>query len=553
MEPVTQPPTMSNLTPIASPRNGWRDACIWLVQAFLFGLVLTQPWFYFSNQHQYYLHGLALANVGQLSEDWLANTADPTPIFSRLLAGIVTVFGTTALQLPFILLAGLYLSRLQALFTRMTGWSRYSQGGIVFTSLIVITHSGAIRRLSATLFGIDFPWYLQSGVAGQYILGAGWQPSTFGTFLLAAVVSAMEGRRRIAALWIGLGCTLHATYLLPGAMLVLGMLVVDWRERGLRSAAILGCLSLASVLPVIGIAWSTIAPSSPETFAEAQDIIARTRIPHHAQMTVWLNKIAWGQIVWMGLGIAALWGTRWFPLLAVPGAIGFGLSVWQGITDSNGLALLFPWRISILLMPLATAILLTKMLQLILAHPWARHISRPGIITGTMIMVIFAGLGIWLVATGRSYREVPEEKPLLRWILEHRQPGQIYLVPLAIPQPSMERRGVVSTSFTPAPRAKPGQPLIPVDLQAFRLECEVPIYIDYKSIPYRDVEVLEWYSRLMWVDAAYKEPDWVATGIAEEVKRRGITHVVAPSNLVPQVPNWETAYSDLYYTILLVK
>ena len=38
--------------------------------------------------------------------------------------------------------------------------------------------------------------------------------------------------------------------------------------------------------------------------------------------------------------------------------------------------------------------------------------------------------------------------------------------------------------------------LIAVDLQRFRLFTGVPIYVDFKSIPYKDTEVLEWFRRL---------------------------------------------------------
>ncbi len=50
--------------------------------AVLFAVAHTQPPLYYSNQNQYFLHGLARAGYGDLGRDWLANTADPTPVFS---------------------------------------------------------------------------------------------------------------------------------------------------------------------------------------------------------------------------------------------------------------------------------------------------------------------------------------------------------------------------------------------------------------------------------------------------------------------------------------
>ena len=52
-----------------------------LLLALVFAAAYTQPVHYYSNQHQYLLHGLADAGYGNLSNDWLAHTTDPTPVF----------------------------------------------------------------------------------------------------------------------------------------------------------------------------------------------------------------------------------------------------------------------------------------------------------------------------------------------------------------------------------------------------------------------------------------------------------------------------------------
>ena len=53
-----------------------------LFWSFVFGVSYTQAPLYYSNQNQYFLHGLAAAGLGDLHQDWLANTKDPTPVFS---------------------------------------------------------------------------------------------------------------------------------------------------------------------------------------------------------------------------------------------------------------------------------------------------------------------------------------------------------------------------------------------------------------------------------------------------------------------------------------
>ena len=54
---------------------------LWTV---VFSLVYCQAPLYYSNQNQYFLHGLADGGYGYLSSDWQAQTADATPVFSFL-------------------------------------------------------------------------------------------------------------------------------------------------------------------------------------------------------------------------------------------------------------------------------------------------------------------------------------------------------------------------------------------------------------------------------------------------------------------------------------
>src|SRR5262249_19771991 len=66
-----------------------------------------------------------------------------------------------------------------------------------------------------------------------------------------------------------------------------------------------------------------------------------------------------------------------------------------------------------------------------------------------------------------------------------------------------------------------------VDLQRFRLFTGAPIYVDFKSIPYKDIEVLEWRERVEWNYKLYQDRDWDRRQIAAELARRRITHVIA--------------------------
>ena len=67
--------------------------------------------------------------------------------------------------------------------------------------------------------------------------------------------------------------------------------------------------------------------------------------------------------------------------------------------------------------------------------------------------------------------------------------------------------------------------LVPPDLERFRLRAGAPIVADFKSHPYKDVEVLDWFSRLQLVDAFYQSGG-DCDALASILARYPVTHVV---------------------------
>jgi hypothetical protein len=142
----------------------------------VFGIAYTQAPLYYSNQNQYFLHGLANAGLGYLYDDWLASSADPTPVFSFLVEMSDRYLPEFVFYAYYILILGIYFHSLVGLWPIVTGSKPDSPTRLVFMTAIVLVNAGLPRLASARLLGVDYPWYLQSGLAGQYVLGFGLQP-----------------------------------------------------------------------------------------------------------------------------------------------------------------------------------------------------------------------------------------------------------------------------------------------------------------------------------------------------------------------------------------
>ncbi len=515
-----------------------------VVLAAAFATAHTQGPLFYSNQNQYLLHGLAGAGYENLAADWLCTTADPTPLFSAGVALAYRVAGLWSLQVGyFVLLMGYFVAawRLAGRVCDLSSTSRL----LAWSALFAAAHAAAFRVLSVKLTGVDYPWNFQAGVAGQYLLGPGIQPSAFGVLLLASVAAFAADRPLLAGALAGSAGLMHATYLLPGALLVGGYLVKLLVERRARTAASVGAVSLLVSLPAVGYAGVTFAPHDADGFAEAQRVLAEVRIPHHAVVSRWFDVVAGLQLVWLALGLLALRGTRVFVPLAIAAVGGAGLTLAVLAFPNPSLALLFPWRVSALLVPVATAALAARAAVTFPDSRWTRW-------TGAAALAVMAAVGVWVMAARVGYAMNAAEEPLLDLVRTHAGPGDVVLIPTRIPAVGTGR-GSMSASFTPPPRPKAGSNLIPVDLQRFRLATGVPIFVDFKSVPYSDAEVLEWYRRVRQAEAWYAAADWDAAGVRDELKSAGVTLVVATRDNPPTATFLEPVYSDEAYSLYRVR
>jgi hypothetical protein len=93
--------------------------------------------------------------------------------------------------------------------------------------------------------------------------------------------------------------------------------------------------------------------------------------------------------------------------------------------------------------------------------------------------------------------------------------------------------------------------MIPLDMQDFRLATGSPIWVEFKSIPYQDQDVLEWNRRIQLADLFYKKGD---CGSLEKLANLGVTHVVANPKLFNLECNeWELIYQDPNFALYKIR
>jgi hypothetical protein len=372
------------------------------------------------------------------------------------------------------------------------------------------------------------------------------QPSVFGVLLVVAVCLFVRGRPLLAGTCVAVAATAHATYLLPGAMLTLGFLTALLCEGRRREALTVGALTLVLALPITLYTLLVFRPTTPETFARAQEILVNVRIPHHTRPDLWLDPVAKWQITWALLGVAMARPGRLRITLAVAFALSAALTLLQVATGSLTMALFFPWRVSSVLVPIATVVVLSRLVAI-------RFLPLEGraawAAAGTLVAVL-VGAGVWIMGARLAFYTDSDEVPVMNFVRQTKRAGDVYFLPVRVPDLAATTRGSLSSDFKPLPDKQSDRRIIPVDLQRFRLYTGAPIFVDFKSVPYKDTDVLEWYARLGLARAALEELRAGRLSKAlDEMRPRGITHLVLPAGTELRGPSVEQVYGDEHYRV----
>lgn len=473
-----------------------------LFWASVFAISYT-PWpLYSSNQNHKFLPGLADGGLGFLKEDWLARTTDPFPLFSLLVRVTYRNLHEYLFYFYYILILGIYVYSIVGIASHIYDIKSTRSKYFTYLALIIAIHSSAVRYLCYKVSGVDLVWYLQSGVAGQYILGSVLEPSIFGVFIILSIYVFLQRKPFLAVFFATLPVTFNFTYLLSAAALTLSYIIITFKEeKSIKRALLIGLFALILVLPVLTYVYISFGPTSPEIWGKSQDILVNFRMSHHAVPERWLDITSYGQVLIIIVALYLTRKTKLFPVMLFSFLTAASLTIVQILSDSNNLASLFPWRASVFLVPISSCIIAARIVSYIFER-FSYLISRNQKVFTLLSLAI-----IFLVLIGGAVNMKlifdPDFKkdtsiPMMDFVKKTKSPGEIYL--------------------------------IPTGLEKFRLYTGAPIFIDSKSHPYKDVEVIQWYNRILAARSLYGQ-DEINCKILEKLSvDYGVTHVVLKSH-----------------------
>jgi hypothetical protein len=258
----------------------------------------------------------------------------------------------------------------------------------------------------------------------------------------------------------------------------------------------------------------------PDIAAQGKQLLYQVRIPHHADPTVWLNPTSLLQIALIiaAIGLTRQKALRW--LCGIPFSVAMLLTLLVYLTKNPSLALLFPWRVTTVLVPLSVIVLLSRLVEKIpseIDQPKRELLIwiLPSISTALITITILVG---WVrINLDFQNKQSLPERPLMEYVFQHKQAQEVYLIPLK--------------------------------MQDFRLTSAAAVYVDFKSTPYHPNEVIEWYRRYRIASAFYRSPSCEQL---DTLRQEGISHIVLPHALSLNCPTTRLIYSDAQFELLQI-
>ena len=153
------------------------------------------------------IHAIEIFNDNKLQNDWIANQTDHIPVFTYINYILIKLFSVKILYFVHFILLSLCVLSLFLISKSIFPELEKSYLILVwFTFFLFIFHENSFF----------------SGVAGQSIIDAGYQPASYGVLFFLGIYFFLINKNFLSILLICISASFHPTYILHSGFLVLG-------------------------------------------------------------------------------------------------------------------------------------------------------------------------------------------------------------------------------------------------------------------------------------------------------------------------------------------
>lgn len=318
-----------------------------LLLSILFAITVQQfPFFKGNSLHL--LHAIKNFEFNKLQNDWIANQTTHLPLFTIFNHFLIKFFSTKILYfIHFLLLSSCSYFLFLICKTHFQNLKNYYLSLIWFALFLLVYHENS-------LFG---------GVAGQDVINEGYQPASFGVLFFIGFYFFLINKNLYAVFFICLAASFHPTYALHSGFLICGMMFFLILKKEFKEFFQVLISYVILILPITIYIMYNFLFLENHIILEGQKILLN-RIPHHANINVWFSYKDLLSIFIYLISLAIIYkNKRIFIPLSIFGFFAIFLSIVEFLVSNNTLALTFPWRTSVILIPLSTTIILSYLIS----------------------------------------------------------------------------------------------------------------------------------------------------------------------------------------------
>ena len=480
-----------------------KDGKKYILLSFLFALSIGQVAF-FEGNHVHLLRSLANNNYLLLNQDWLTSEIDHVPFFTFISTYIIKYFSLIGLNILHIVLS--LVCSISILYICKINFSNYDFKKIIFFWFLLL-----LLIFEEKSFAY--------GVAGQFVLNPIYQPSTFGVLIISSLACFAYRKETLSVILLILSANIHPTYIIHAFFLICGYLIYSLIYKDYKIFFKISFLSLILITPIILYLISNIYISDLQIYLEGQSIMAEKRIPHHAMVQSWFSYKDLQTLLLIFFALLLTYkNKRLFIPLSFVVLSTIILTLIQYFTSNNFLGLLFPWRSSVYIVPICSMIILTKILILV-DNKYLKLGSKLHLYLTSLAFLLIISLTInGIFESYKSHKNYKTNYPISSLIKEY-------------------KNGITKI-------------LIPTNLEHIRLNTGLPIFVDWKTVPYKNDALIKWYERIKLTNAFY-DSDEVENKKRLFIKinnKEHISHILVKDNNKNKIFNdCEYLFSDHGY------
>ena len=422
------------------------------------------------------IHALEIFNDNKLQNDWIANQTDHIPLFTYFNYILIKFFSVKILYFThFVLLSLCALSLFLISKSIFTNLEKSNFIIVWFTFFILIFHENSFF----------------SGVAGQSIIDAGYQPASYGVLFFLGIYFFLINKIFLSILFICISASFHPTYIIHSGFLVLGFSMYFYLFKKYSDLLKIFLYYSLLILPITIFVFFNFLNLDRDTTILGQEILMK-RIPHHADIHYWFSYKDIISIITFFISLILIRDkTKLFISLGIFGFCSIFLSIIQYFVEINSLALVFPWRSSVFLMPISSIIIISFLIN---------KFREKLLNKKKLIYVVFFSISIFFGLKSHILENLNSnfEKKIFLFNKIKKYYNEIDSI------------------------------LVPIDTVSIRLNTGLPIFINHKHHPFKHNEIIDWDLRLKLASNFYNAKNLESQNkfLKEIIELEKISHIL---------------------------